>query len=119
MAPLKTGKLARGGRRPLPTAIPVTARRAQLPLLKLYIADRRGRSLTALANLKRLRTESLAGRCRLRVIDLLQHPTVAYRDNIIAIPTLVCQLAPGNVRRLLGDLSNARQLLRALDLEAP
>ncbi|MGO9421606.1 circadian clock KaiB family protein [Roseiarcus sp.] len=52
------------------------------------------RNRIALANLKRLCDQHLAGRYKLEIIDLLQHPERAKADQIVAIPTLVRQLPP-------------------------
>ena len=66
--------------------------------LKLYVAGQSPKSLPALANLKRLCEEHLAGRYRIEVIDLLQNPHLARGDQILAIPTLIRRL-PEPIRR--------------------
>lgn len=83
--------------------------------LKLYIAGQSGKSMTALANLKRICAEWLAESCEVEVIDLLKNPALARNDEIVAIPTLV-RAGPGPVRRVLGDLSNTERVLSGLDL---
>ncbi len=83
--------------------------------LRLYIAGQTPKSLAALANLKRVCAEHLAGRYRLEVIDLLLHPELAGRDQILGIPTLVRKL-PHPAVKLLGDLSNTENLLLGLDI---
>jgi circadian clock protein KaiB len=54
--------------------------------LRLYVAGQTRKSLTALANLKRFCEEHLAGKYRIEVIDLLEHPQLAQGDQILAIP---------------------------------
>ena len=55
------------------------------------------------------------GRYRIEVIDLLENPTLARGDQILAIPTLVRKL-PQPVRKIIGDLSNTERVLVGLDL---
>jgi circadian clock protein KaiB len=57
--------------------------------LRLYVAGQTPKSITAFANLKNICEENLARKYRIEVIDLLKHPQLANREQIIAIPTLV------------------------------
>jgi circadian clock protein KaiB len=83
--------------------------------LRLYVAGQTPKSITALANLKRLCEDHLAGRYRIEVIDLLNQPHLARRDDIVVIPTLVRQL-PQPIRKIIGDLSNVERVLIGLDV---
>ncbi len=83
--------------------------------LRLYVAGPTSKSVTALANLKKLCETHLAGRYEIEVIDLLQNPKLAAGDQILAIPTLVRRLPPP-VKKIIGDLSNALRVLVGLDL---
>jgi circadian clock protein KaiB len=83
--------------------------------LRLYVAGQTPKSLTAFANLKKLCEEHLAGRYRIEIIDLLEHPQLAAGDQIVAIPTLVRQL-PVPLKKIIGDLSNTERVLVGLDL---
>ncbi len=83
--------------------------------LRLYVAGQTPKSLTAIANLKRICEEYLAGKYRIEVIDLLEHPQLAAGDQIIAIPTLVRKL-PEPMRKIIGDLSQTERVLIGLDL---
>ena len=83
--------------------------------LRLYIAGQTRKSITALANLRRLCDEHLAGQYRIEIIDLLQHPEQAQHDQIVAIPTLVRRL-PEPIKRIIGDLSNSERVLVGLDV---
>lgn len=85
--------------------------------LRLYIAGRTPKSVTALANLKVLCEQQLSGSYQIEVIDLLEHPELAKADQIVAIPTLVRRL-PEPLKRIIGDLSNKDRVLIGLDLEA-
>lgn len=83
--------------------------------LRLYVAGRTARSEVALANLKRICQDHLAGRYSLEVIDLLQQPQLSRGDQILAIPTLVRKL-PEPMRKIIGDLSDTERVLVGLDL---
>ena len=83
--------------------------------LRLYTAGQSPKSLAALANLKRVCEEHLAGRYSIEVVDLLKNPRLAKDHEIVAIPTLVRKL-PEPLRRLVGDLSNTERTLVGLQL---
>ncbi len=84
--------------------------------LELYIAGQSRNSLVALDNLRRLCERELAGRCDLRVVDILEEPAAAEAANILATPTLI-KRAPPPLRRIIGDLSMTRTVLDGLDFE--
>ena len=83
--------------------------------LRLLFAGTTWLSQRAVANLRRLCDERLAGRVDLEVIDIYQQPESAARYQVIATPTLV-KLAPAPQRHIVGDLSNTPRVLRGLDL---
>jgi circadian clock protein KaiB len=83
--------------------------------LRLYVAGQTPKSITALANLKRLCDSHLAGRYRIEVVDLLHKPHLARRDDIVVIPTLVRALPPP-LRKIIGDLSDGERVLVGLDV---
>jgi circadian clock protein KaiB len=83
--------------------------------LRLYVAGQTPKSLAAFANLKKICEEHLFGKYRIEIIDLLENPTLAKGDQILAIPTLVRKL-PEPVRKIIGDLSNTERVLVGLDL---
>ena len=83
--------------------------------LRLYVAGQTPKSITAIANLKRLCEGHLAGRYHIQVVDLLTQPHLARRDEIIVIPTLVRKLPPP-IRKIIGDLSNEERVLVGLDV---
>jgi circadian clock protein KaiB len=78
--------------------------------LRLYVAGQTPKSLAAFANLKKICEEHLSGKYRIEIIDLLENPTLAAGDQILAIPTLVRKL-PEPVRKIIGDLSHERVLV--------
>ncbi|HVN71923.1 MAG TPA: circadian clock KaiB family protein [Desulfomonilia bacterium] len=84
-------------------------------LLRLYITGTSPRSMRAIGNIKKICEENLKGRYELEIIDVYQQPDVATDKMIVALPTLVKEL-PQPLRRLIGDLSNKKQVLAGLDI---
>jgi circadian clock protein KaiB len=85
--------------------------------MRLYVAGQAPKSLHALANLKKLCEEHLAGHYEIEVIDLVEYPALAQSDDILAVPTLVRRL-PEPCRRIIGDLSDPERFLVSLRLPA-
>jgi circadian clock protein KaiB len=83
--------------------------------LRLYVAGQTPRSLRAVANMRRVCVEDLAGRYTLEVIDLYQQPHLARGEQIVAVPALVRRL-PAPLRMVIGDMSNTEHVLVGLDL---
>ena len=84
-------------------------------LLRLYIAGKTSRAVSALDNLKLICEDQLKGKYSLEVIDLLKHPQLARDNQILAVPTLERKL-PKPVRKIIGDLSDTGRVLVGLDL---
>jgi circadian clock protein KaiB len=85
-------------------------------LLRLYVAGQTPKSLAAIANLKKVCEEHLAGNYEIDLIDLLKNPQLAAGDQILAVPTLVRRL-PEPLKRIIGDLSNSERVLVGLDIK--
>ena len=85
-------------------------------VLRLYITGTTPRSSQAIANIRSLCEEHLAGRYDLEVIDIYQQPAEASGQQIIAAPTLI-KKHPFPSRRMVGDLSNRERVLVGLDLD--
>src|SRR5580698_2167667 len=83
--------------------------------LRLYVAGKTPKSVTAFANLERICEEHLAGEFEIEVIDLIENPRLAKDDQIVAIPTLVRKLPPP-IRKIIGDLSDTERTLVGLQL---
>ena len=83
--------------------------------LRLYVAGRTPKSITAFANLKQLCEQHLPGRYQIEIVDLVQQPHLAQNDQIVALPTLVRKL-PEPIKRVIGDLSNLERVMVGLDL---
>lgn len=83
--------------------------------LRLYVAGKTAKSVTALNNLKKYCEEHLNGQYTIEVIDLLVQPQLAEGDQIFAIPTLVRKV-PEPIRKIIGDLSNEEKVLVGLNI---
>ena len=83
--------------------------------LRLYVAGSSPRSLRAIQNVTRLCESEIPGRYNLEVVDIYKEPRRATTDQVVAIPTLIKQ-APGLVRRMIGDLSEAALLRHGLGI---
>jgi circadian clock protein KaiB len=89
---------------------------AQHYQLRLYITGTTARSTQAIANIRALCEEFLAGHYDLEVVDIYQQPAEAAKKQIIAAPTLVKEL-PNPPRRLIGDLSDRGKVIIGLNLK--
>ena len=83
--------------------------------LRLYVAGKTPKSVTALNNLKRYCEMHLKGQYKIEVIDLLVQPQLAEGDQIFAIPTLVRKV-PEPIRKIIGDLSNEEKVIVGLNI---
>ena len=83
--------------------------------LRLYVAGKTAKSVTALSNLKKYCEEHLRGQYKIEVIDLLLKPQLAEGDQIFAIPTLVRKV-PEPIRKIIGDLSDEEKVLVGLNI---
>ena len=59
----------------------------------------------------------LPGKYELKVIDVYQQPKLAREGQIIAAPTLVKSF-PLPLRKFIGDMSNTKNLLAGLEIQA-
>ena len=85
-------------------------------VLRLYVSGTTPKSTRAIQNATKVCEAYLAGRYDLEIIDIYQQPALAQAAQLIGAPTLVKEQPPP-VRKLIGDLSNAPQVL--IDLGLP
>ena len=85
-------------------------------LLKLYVTGHTPKSKRAIANIQSICENELAGQYELVIIDVLEKPQLAEDEKILATPTLTKALPPP-MRRVIGDLSDAKKVLLGLDIE--
>jgi circadian clock protein KaiB len=82
-------------------------------VLRLYVAGHAPNSLRAIANARAICDEHFASGHEIEIVDLLEQPRRALADGIIVTPTLL-KLSPLPVRRMIGNLSDTRQVLLTL-----
>ena len=85
-------------------------------VLRLYVTGLTPKSALAIANVRKICEEHLAGRYELEVIDIYQQPKLARGEQIIASPTLIKTL-PLPLRRLIGNMSDTEKFLVGIDLK--
>ncbi len=84
-------------------------------VLVLYIVGKSASSQLALINITRICEEHVRDDYCIDVIDLLEEPSMAERDQIFAVPTLV-RVHPLPQRKLIGDLSNHGKVIAGLGM---
>jgi circadian clock protein KaiB len=95
----------------------MAARVQEIHELRLYVAGTTPRSLRAVQNIKRICDAELPNHYRLEVVNVYKEPGRLAEDQVVAIPTLI-KFAPGDVKRLIGDLSQEAQVRKGLGLIA-
>jgi circadian clock protein KaiB len=81
--------------------------------LTLYVSGASDRSAMAIEATRRMCDVELSGRCLLTIVDVNVEP--AALDRVGATPTLVREW-PVPVRRVVGDVSDPRHVMRTLGL---
>jgi circadian clock protein KaiB len=84
-------------------------------MLRLYIAGATSKSTQAVANIKAICEEYLAGRYELEVIDVYKEPSLIESGQIGVIPMLI-KVHPHPPQRLIGNLSDTQEVPSALGL---
>jgi circadian clock protein KaiB len=85
-------------------------------LLRLYVAGRAPNSARAIMNLNSLCLEHFSDPYEIEIIDVLENPTLAIADHILATPTLV-KVSPPPVQKIIGNLSEKSKVLMLLGLK--
>lgn len=81
--------------------------------LRLYVAGDAPNSITAIANITAICRQHFASAHEIEIVDLLTDPARALGDSIIVTPTLL-KLGPLPEQRVIGSLSDAKQVLLIL-----
>lgn len=84
--------------------------------LKMYVTGASPNSAKAISNIKNICETHLSGMYDLEIIDIYQEPLKAQTEQVIALPMLV-KSSPLPLKRLIGDMSDTKKVLRALNLE--
>lgn len=83
--------------------------------LVLFITGASPNSVRAINNIKTICEKYLKGNYILEIIDVYQHPEMAKKEQIIALPTLI-KKRPAIERRLVGDMSETEKVIKGLGL---
>ena len=83
--------------------------------LKLFITGASPNSIKAVNNVKAICDQYLQARYTLEVIDIYLQPEMASREQVIAVPLLI-KYAPLPLKRLIGNMSDKRQVLKGLQI---
>lgn len=86
-------------------------------LFRLYVAGVTSRSSQAVANVRSICEQYLAGYYDLEVIDVYQQPEATKKADVIALPTLIKEL-PLPPKRFVGDMSNTERIVIGLKLRS-
>jgi circadian clock protein KaiB len=84
--------------------------------LTLFVTGASVLSGRAVQDVRRLCETHLHGRYQLRIVDVHQDPALVISRGVLASPTLIKDSPPPR-RVLVGDLSDTRRVLLALDIE--
>lgn len=84
-------------------------------IFRLYVTGASPNSLRAIANTRNLCEEYFNANYELEIIDVHQQPSVAKKENIIALPLLI-KKHPLPEKRLIGDMSNMERVLKSFGL---
>jgi circadian clock protein KaiB len=74
-------------------------------VLQVYVAGEKGRSRSAVENLKKVCEKEMPGQYKIEVVDVSKNPRAAIENNLIALPAVVRTLPPP-VRKFVGNWAN-------------
>ena len=83
--------------------------------LRLFVTGASPNSTRAIINLKQICESHIKDNYEMEIVDVHQQPLLAQSEQIVALPLLI-KLSPGPQRRLIGDMSDTKKVLRGLDL---
>ena len=84
-------------------------------ILRLFVTGILPNSARAIINTRAICEKYLKGRYELEIIDIYQQPSLALKEEIIAVPVLIKKF-PLPEERLIGDLSDIEKVLEGLHL---
>ena len=87
-------------------------------VLRLYIIGKTPKAIKASEHLRALLDDQYKGKYTLEVVDVLENPSLAEHDKILATPSVI-KLLPDPVRKIVGDLTDKEKVLLGLDLIGP
>jgi circadian clock protein KaiB len=85
-------------------------------VLRLFITGATPNSIRAVTNIRQICEDHLKGRYALEIVDVYQQQQLAEQEQLVALPLLI-KKQPIPERRMIGDLSDTKKVLRGLGLE--
>lgn len=85
-------------------------------LFRQYVAGKSPNSLRAVRNLKEICKKHFNDCCTIELVDVLEQPLLALRDEVYVSPTLI-KWSPPPVLKIVGDLSEEEKVVAALIVE--
>jgi circadian clock protein KaiB len=96
--------------------IPSLSRMPKLTyVLQVFVAGEKGRSRSAIENLKKICEKELPGQYKIEVVDVSKNPRVAVENNLTALPA-VFRTLPSPVRKFVGNWANEKNELVGFEL---
>jgi circadian clock protein KaiB len=84
-------------------------------VLQIFVAGEKGRSRSAVQNLKKICEKELPGQYKIEVVDVSKKPRAAIENNLTALPA-VFRTLPAPVRKFVGNWANEDHELVGFDL---
>lgn len=84
--------------------------------LRLFITGASPNSTRAVDNLKTFCDQNLKDKYTLEIIDVYQQPSIAEKEQIIALPLLIRKETEIFKRRLIGDMSDTQKLYQYFNI---
>ena|ERR1700751_2457168 len=84
-------------------------------VLQLYIMGASPNSVKAINNIKIICEKYLRNMYKLEIVDIYQQPHLAKSEQVVALPLLL-KLSPLPVKRLIGNMSDTKKVLKGLEL---
>jgi circadian clock protein KaiB len=84
-------------------------------VLQVYVAGERGRSRSAVENLKKICEKEIPGQYKIKVVDVSKNPRAAVENNLTALPA-VFRTLPSPVRKFVGNWANEEHELVGFEL---
>lgn len=86
--------------------------------IKLFITAGSTPCALAIRTLQQICHEDLHGDCELLVFDVREHPAECETSGVLVTPTVIKERPPP-IRKLIGDLSDKKEVLAGLGIATP
>jgi circadian clock protein KaiB len=84
-------------------------------VLQIFVAGEKGRSRSAVENLRKICEKELSGQYKIEVVDVSKNPRAAVENNLTALPA-VFRTLPSPVRKFVGNWANEDHELVGFEL---